>query len=219
MRNSTHSRSKPAHAPLSAQSLRCLDLRHAARTGPDRRSPDRDIPCADRLLTPEVFLARLTQAVAEVRDGGVYALYVIHVEHFSGAAARGEDASAVLLRRLAPSVSAKLGSDICAGRLDGGRFSLLKARCPAYRTPLFARRIRTALERDPFAWRGLAFRLGVSVGGTALTGALQARDLMECAVHACDTARAGRRRHPRVGRATRRAPGLTRRTRLARTPH
>jgi len=185
MRTSTNARSGPGHA----RSPRCLDLRHANHGGLDRRSPERDTPDAEQLLATETFMERLAEAVADARRGGAHALYVVHVEHFDGAEARGKDANAVLLRRLNASLSATLGADICAGRLGRGRFSVLKSQCLAHQTPLFARRIRTALERDPFAWQGIAFRLGVSVGGTPLTGSLGARDLMNRAMHACDAAR------------------------------
>ena len=191
MRNSTDTRSPRGQRRSPARAPHCLDLRHTTQTQPDRRSPERDAPCAcaEQLLGTETFIERLGRAVADARDGGAHALYVVHVEHFEGAEARGKDANIVLLRRLAPFLSARLGMDICAGQLGGGRFSLLRSPCVAHETPLFARRIRTALERDPFAWQGLAFRLGVSVGGTPLTGNIGVRELMNCAIHACDAAR------------------------------
>ena len=104
--------------------------------------------------------------ICERRTGAIpQCLLVLRVERLRDVTERcgapGEEALLQVLWAMSRDLAAP-GTTGC--RLDTDHLALLKERVMPADAPLLARRLRSGLDGARFAWRGLSFRLGVSVG-------------------------------------------------------
>ena len=98
----------------------------------------------------------------------------------------GHEAGDALLRLICPGLQATLGEDSVLARLGGDEFGILLSGKTIGEALFFAERVRAAVERVTFIWKGRKFGVTASIGLMHdATGKVSRDDIMRAADVAC----------------------------------
>jgi len=146
------------------------------------------------LSNRRAFESRLKRAVASAaQQGARHALLYLDLDRFkavndSGGHVAGDE----LLRQLAASLRRQLREHDTLARLGGDEFAVLLESCTPGQAAVVAAKLRDAVAAHEFAWQGLRFRVGVSVGGVVFAGGERSpAELLRRADALCYRAKAG----------------------------
>ena len=148
------------------------------------------------LSNRRAFESRLKRAVATAgRQGCGHALLYLDLDQFkavndSGGHVAGDE----LLRQLAAQLRRCLRERDMVARLGGDEFAVLLEDCTPEEAELVAGKLRRIASDFTFAWQGLTFRIGLSIGLLAFTDDSRSpADLLRRADALCYRAKAGGR--------------------------
>jgi diguanylate cyclase (GGDEF)-like protein/PAS domain S-box-containing protein len=144
----------------------------------------------------------LAEACRQGRDERrTHALCFIDLDHFKPVNDRaGHAAGDALLQKVAQAIRLCCRRNDFAARLGGDEFVLLLADCSLANARKVGKKVVDAISAIDFAWSGVPYAIGASVGVTPVTGA-NGRDPLAEADRACYTAKAAGRGRVSIARA------------------
>jgi diguanylate cyclase (GGDEF)-like protein/PAS domain S-box-containing protein len=117
------------------------------------------------------FESKLTEALEQARrEGREHALCFIDLDRFKRVNDKsGHAAGDALLRDVAQVIRKGCRSQDFAARIGGDEFALLLSDCPLQSAMAVAQKMVAAIEAARFSWLGEHYRIGASIGVTAVT--------------------------------------------------
>lgn len=147
-----------------------------------------------RLPNRTSFASALSEACRQAEvEKRTHALCFIDLDRFKPVNDNsGHAAGDALLQKVAAVIRRSCRSNDFAARLGGDEFVLLLADCPLANAALLAQKIVEQIASIEFSWEGADYRIGASIGVTAVTGEA-GRDFLAEADAACYAAKANGR--------------------------
>jgi diguanylate cyclase (GGDEF)-like protein/PAS domain S-box-containing protein len=138
------------------------------------------------------FERSLSEAVEEAQAGQrVHALCFIDLDHFKPVNdTAGHAAGDALLRKVAQVIRRSCREGDVAARIGGDEFALLLLDCSAENAVAAAEKIVRVIAGLRFAWQGRTYRIGASIGVTAIGAASESPEPIAEADTACYEAKA-----------------------------
>jgi diguanylate cyclase (GGDEF)-like protein/PAS domain S-box-containing protein len=141
------------------------------------------------------FDRALGQAIATARDGRrTHCLLYIDLDHFKPVNdTAGHAAGDALLQQVGATIRGACREHDMAARLGGDEFAVMLEDCPLVNGRQLAEKIRRAIAALVFTWSGRDYRVGASIGLTAVSQSVSPLGFMGEADAACYAAKASGR--------------------------